>query len=103
MYQCTELGREPYHLEVLEATKRELAILGKRSRARKGKATDASMNATYQQDIVGLRRRLDVYENFMKQWEPKLKKWDSFIEELHEAELASEGEGTEGKAQTMGN
>ena len=42
------------------------------------------------EDIAILERQLDVYGTFMKTWEPKLQKWDSFIEELHKAEFASE-------------
>jgi hypothetical protein len=33
-------------------------------------------------------------------WEPKLRKWDSFIEELHEAHFASDEEDGEAETRT---
>jgi hypothetical protein len=35
---------------------------------------------------------MDTFEKFMNWWNPKLNRWDSFIEELHEAEFASRDE-----------
>jgi hypothetical protein len=79
---------------VKEATDKELAILAEKPTGRKGKKNDISASGTSDKDdITRLERRLDVYEAFMKVWEPKLQKWDSFIEELHEAQLASNDDG----------
>jgi hypothetical protein len=36
----------------------------------------------------------------VKSWEPKLRKWDSFIEELHEAHFASDEEDGEAETRT---
>jgi hypothetical protein len=36
----------------------------------------------------------------MKTWELKLQRWDSFIEELHEAEFASDDNGEGGEVET---
>jgi hypothetical protein len=93
-----ELGREPYQLEVKEATERELAIMAEISSSKKGKkvVNVASVDAN-SDDIVGLECRLDVFEQFIKTWEPKLQRWDSFIEELHEAEFASDEDEAGGK------
>jgi hypothetical protein len=43
---------------------------------------------------------LDVYEEFMKVWELKLKKWDSYFEEQEHTEFASDSEGSKGEAPT---
>jgi hypothetical protein len=83
---------------VLEAIERKLAILAEKSSGRKGKKeARASSKATYVEEITGLQRRLDVYEEFIRVWEPKLKKWDSFIEELYQAKLASDDDGRKGE------
>jgi hypothetical protein len=87
--------------EVKEATERELAILVDKPTARKGKAEAAAKSfAAYMEEIAALERHLDIYEAFMKVWEPKLQRWDSFIEELHKAEIASEDEGGDGATET---
>ena len=33
-----------------------------------------------------------MYKEFVKLWGPKLQRWDSFIEELHNSEFASKEE-----------
>jgi hypothetical protein len=94
-----ELGREPYQSEVKETTDRELALLAEKSTVKKGKReANAASSAMYKQDIAALERRLDSVDEFVKLWGPKLHRWDSFIEELHDAEFAKEED--EGKATT---
>jgi hypothetical protein len=83
----------------LEALERELVILADKSSSRKGKKeARASSTTTYVEEIARLQRRLDVYEEFIRVWEPKLKKWDSFIEELYKAEFVSNDDSTKGEA-----
>jgi hypothetical protein len=76
-----------------------LALLAEKSTRKKGKReANLASSATYKQDIAALERRLDSFDEFVKLWGPKLQRWDSFIEELHDAEFAKEEE--EGKAAT---
>lgn len=71
----TELGREPYQSEVNEATERELAIITKNSRRRKGKTPIPIGSSTAEiQSIVKLERKMDAFEEFRKFWEPMLQK-----------------------------
>jgi hypothetical protein len=99
--KSTELGREPYHSEVIEATERELAALAQKSGRRKvRKETEVEFEDAYKDIIAGLERRMDNFDQFVKSWEPKLRKWDSFIEELHEAHFASDKECGEAETRT---
>jgi hypothetical protein len=87
---------------VLEAIEKELAFLAEKTSGRKSKKeARTSSTANYVEEIAGLQRRLDMYEEFIRVWELKLKKWDSFIEELHKAKFASDDEGKGGEAQKV--
>ena len=95
----TELGREPYDSEVQEATERELAILGEKSSARKGKVqVKGACSATCEQEMVKIQRRLQAYEEFVKLWEPKLKKWDAYFDDNEETKSVSDFEGNREEA-----
>ena len=48
--------------------------------------------------MAKLQRRLHAYEEFVKLWEPKLKKWDSYFDDKEESKSASNSEGNKGKA-----
>ena len=47
--------------------------------------------------MAAIQRRLDVYEEFIRAWEHKLKKWEIMIEEQEQVESASDSEGREGE------
>jgi hypothetical protein len=75
-----------------------LAIITENSGRRKRKTLIPIGSSTAEnQNIVKLERKMDAFEEFRKFWEPMLQKWDSYIEEMQEAELASEDEGDEGE------
>ena len=82
-----------------EATERELALLTQKSSARKGKIqVRGACSMTCEQEIAKLQRRLDAYEEFVQLWEPKLKKWESMIDDRDESKSESGSEGNKGKA-----
>jgi hypothetical protein len=72
-----------------------LAILAEKSCARKVNTNAiVASSTTYKEEIAALHRRLDVYDQFVKVWEPKLLRWESLIEESYDAQFASdEGRG----------
>jgi hypothetical protein len=75
-----------------------LAILAKKLGSWRGKmAANEESSISYKLSIVSLEKQMAIFDKFMKFWDPKLHKWDSFIEELHEAEFASEEEGRRSK------
>ena len=50
-----ELGREPYHSKVLEATEKELALLSEKSSGHKGKKeVKGSSSANYEVDMAAM-------------------------------------------------
>jgi hypothetical protein len=68
-----------------------LALLAENSGGWKRKSEIAAESShSYKLIIDSLERRLQASEKFIKFWEPKLVKWDSLIEELHNAEFAPE-------------
>lgn len=82
-----------------EATQRELAILGEKSSARKGKVqVKGACSATCEHELAKIQRRLHAYEEFVKLWEPKLKKWDAYFDDKDETKSVSDSEGNREEA-----
>ena len=92
------MGREPYQSKVMEATDSELAILVEKSSGRKGKKEmKGPCSVACEEEMAGMKRRLQLYEEFMMVWEPKLKKWDTYFLEQEEEDTTSDSEGSEGE------
>jgi hypothetical protein len=78
-----------------------LVVLAEKASRRKGrKEAKVELADAYKESIASLERHLDDLEQFVKLYESKLRKWNSFIEELHKAHFVSNKEGDEAETGT---